>query len=225
MVVRLHIETRRRFAAPRRCSVAHAIVRTHGDTHRRDEHRPVRELPAAALAHHCDVVHQRLWLRPTGRRSLWQFCRPYTDSSASPSLPLVRPRPQNRLRPEERAVEAVRALADRGIAHSRRGNSFPVVGSFGSREASENGYCGVTLGGHLSYSERGAEPSAQRVGRQYCRGRVRQDHASVGREPVQMMPCSRLRAAGDTGRLGRVAISRPGQPGWSAPLQPSPYQR
>src|SRR5674476_1093289 len=86
MVVRLHIETRRRFAARRRCSVAHAIVRTHGDTHRRDEHRPVRELPAAALAHHRDVVHQRLWLRPTGRRSLWQFCRLYTDSSASLSL-------------------------------------------------------------------------------------------------------------------------------------------
>lgn len=65
----------------------------------------------------------------------------------------MRPRSPNRLGPEERAVEAVRALADRGIAHSPRGYSFPVVGSFGSREASENGYYGVTLGGYLSYSE------------------------------------------------------------------------
>ena len=57
---RLDIERKRRSAARRRCSVAHAALRTHGHAYRRDEHRLVRELFAAASARHRDVVHGHL---------------------------------------------------------------------------------------------------------------------------------------------------------------------
>jgi hypothetical protein len=86
-------------------------------------------------------AHQRLRLRLTDRRSLWRFCRPYTDSSASPSLPLVRPRLPNRLRPEEGSRGGESPVVScgtcmptwKGARNERRFRVGPVQGLRGAR--------------------------------------------------------------------------------------------